>query len=160
MITTFLEYRDWRFAIDRQLTKDTYDKIIESGADSCKCNDCKNYVAYRDKVFPDEVRTLFDDLGIDYKKEVEVVSYEILPNGQHYIGGWFHFKGQVLAGKDYRIPLPSGGYTIDLTEISDNFSIGFAEGSALTFFSDKNGLVQVEFMTSIPWVIDKSLETQ
>ncbi len=123
------------------------------------CHDCKNYVAFRDKVFPDEMIELFNDLGVDYRKEVEIISYENLPNGLHHIGGWFHFKGQVLMGKDYRVPLPGGGYTFDLTKISDNFSIGFAEGNDLTYFEDKTGLVQIEFDTNIPWIIDKSLET-
>lgn len=160
MTVTKVKYRDWEFEVDRDLTRQTYEKISISGAESCICNDCKNYVAYRDNVFSDEIRTLFDDLGVDYKKEVEITSFETLPNGLHHIGGWFHFKGRVLNGKDYRIPLPSGGHTIDLTAVTDNFSIGFAEGGDLTFFSDKNGLIQVEFMAFIPWVIDKSLEVK
>lgn len=160
MTVKCLKYRDWEFEVDSQLTKETYDKVIGSGADGCECIDCKNYIAYRDSVFPEEIKTLFEDLGIDYRKEVEITSFETLPNGLHHIGGWFHFKGKVLKGKNYRVPLPSGGYTIDLTSIVENFSIGFAEGTDLTYFSNKNGLVQVEFMTFIPWVIDKSLETK
>lgn len=155
-----VKYREWEFEVDTQLTKSTYDKVIGSGADGCECNDCKNYISYRENVFPTEVQNLFLELGIDYRKEVEISSFETLPNGLHHIGGWFHFKGRVLNGKDYRISLPSGGYTIDMTPITDIFSIGFAEDGNLTFFSDKNGLVQVEFMTFIPWVIDKSLETK
>jgi hypothetical protein len=145
-----VRYRDWEFEVDRELTRQTYKKIMDSGADSCACNDCKNYIAYRDGLFSDEIRTLFADLGIDYKKEVEITFFETLPNGLHHIGGWFHFKGRLLKGKDYRVPIQSGGYTIDLTPITEDFSIGFAEGGDLTFFSDKNGLVQVEFMTFIP----------
>lgn len=65
----------------------------------------------------------------------------------------------MLAGPDYREPLPGGGHSIQLTSIADNFSIGFAEGNALAHFEDKTNLVQVEFETTIPWVIDKALET-
>lgn len=151
-------FKDWTFEVDKTLTEQTYGRISNSGADMCDCNDCKNYIAYRDKVFPNEVANLLEDLGIDYRKEVEVISYEILPNGLHHIGGWFHFKGRVLAGKDYRILLPSGGHTFNLTPITNMFSIGFAEGSDMTLFEEKTGLVQVEFDTYIPWVIDKSLE--
>jgi hypothetical protein len=155
-----LSYRDWTFEFDKQLTSDTYSKIKDSGADSCICNDCKNYIAYRDQVFPDEILKLFTDLGIDYKKEVEITNYETLPNGLHHIGGWFHFKGKVLKGKDYKIPLSIGGFTFDLTRISDNFSIGFSNGNDLTFFDDKTGLVQIEFDTFIPWIIDKEIENE
>jgi len=99
-------------------------------------------------------------LGIDYRKEVEITSWEKLPNGLYNIGGWFQFKGRVLKGKDYRIPLGGNGYTHDLTQVDDNFSIGFGEASALAHFSDTTGLVHIEFKTSIPWVIDKSLEPE
>jgi hypothetical protein len=159
METKIVKFKDWTFEANNVLTDQTYKHISSSGAETCGCNDCKNYVAYRDKVFPNEIIHLFNDLGIDFRKEVEITTWETLPNGLHHIGGWFHFKGQVLTGKDYKIPLPSGGHNFDLTRISDNFSIGFAEGNDLTFFEDKTGLVQIEFDTSIPWVIDKSLET-
>lgn len=159
MATTIVKFKAWIFEIDKALTEQTYQNIGDSGADTCSCNDCKNYVAYRDQVFPKEIIDVFKELGIDYRKEVEVTTWETLPNRLHHIGGWFHFKGHVLTGKDYRIPLPSGGHTFDLTPITDNFSIGFAEGNDLTFFEEKTGLAQVEFDTNIPWVIDKSLET-
>ena len=155
-----LSYRDWTFEYNKQLTLDTYARIRESGAESCNCNDCKNYIANRDKVFPDEILKLFRDLGIDFTKEVEITNWERKPNGLHHIGGWFHFKGKVIRGKNFKIPLPSGGFSIDLTPISDNFSIGFSEGNDLTFFEDKNELVQIEFDTSIPWIIDKELEDE
>ncbi len=158
-MTTTVKFRDWTFEVDKEQTERTYREISGSGADTCGCNDCKNYVAYRAKVFPKEIIDLFSSLGVDFRKEVEITAWETLPNGLHRIGGWFHFKGQVLTAKDYRVPLPSGGHTFDLTPITGNFSIGFAEGSDLTFFEDKTELVQVEFDTSIPWVIDKSLET-
>ena len=156
MSITKVKYREWEFEIDRNLTQQTYENVLVSGADSCVCNDCKNYTAYRDKVFPDEIRRLFDDLGIDYKKEVEIISFETLPNGLHHIGGWFHFKGRILTGKDCRVD----GYTLDFTAVTDNFSIAFHNGTDLTYFIDKKDLVQVEFTTFIPWIIDKSLETE
>jgi hypothetical protein len=156
----YVNYKEWEFEVDTQLTKETYDEVIQSGADNCECNDCKNYIAFREKIFPNGVQQLFEELGIDYRKEVEITTFETLPNGLHHIGGWFHFKGKILKGKNYKVPLPSGGYTFELTPVTEDFSIGFAEGGELTFFSDKKGLVQVEFMTFIPWVIDKSLEAK
>ena len=160
MNITTVKYREWEFEVERELTRQTYESVSVSGADSCVCNDCKNYVAYRDKVFSNEIKQLFDDLGIDYKKEVEITSFETLPDGLHHIGGWFHFKGRLISGKNYKVPIPNiSGFTLDLTKVEDNFSIGFADGNDLTHFADKTGLVQVEFMTYIPWVIDKSLET-
>ena len=161
MTVTTVKYRDWEFEVDRALTQQTYETVSAGGADTCVCNDCKNYVAYRDKVFSDEIKRLFDDFGIDYKKEVEITSFETLPDGLHHIGGWFHFKGRLVSGKNYKVPIPGNtGFMLDLTKVADNFSIGFADSNDLAHFTDKTGLVQVEFMTYIPWVIDKSLEAK
>jgi hypothetical protein len=112
MTVTIVQYRDWKFEVDRELTRHTYESVSASGAESCACNDCKNYVACRDKIFPEEIKTLFSDLGIDYSKEVEITPWETLPGGLHHIGGWFHFKGRLLSGKDCRDAIPGGaGYT-------------------------------------------------
>lgn len=158
MARNFVKFKDWMFEVDTALTEQTYQNVSGGGADTCGCNYCKNYVAYRDKVFPTEIIDLFTELGIDYRKEVEATTWELLPNALHHIGGWFHFKGQVVAGKDYRVPLPSGGHRLDLTPITDHFSIGFSEGNDLSFFEDKAGLVQVEFEATIPWVKAKSVD--
>jgi hypothetical protein len=153
MATNRIKFRDWEFEVDKDLTEKTYLKTPKSGSDTCDCLDCKNYIEYREKVFPEDVIQLFDDLGVDYKKEVEVTHWDI-SNGICLIAGWFHFKGSVLSGKNCYIPSESGGFHISLTELSNNFSIGFGEGNALTFFENTSGLVQIEFQTSIPWVID------
>lgn len=158
MTVTTVKYRDWEFEVDRELTRQTYESISVGGADSCVCNVCKNYVICRDKVFSEEIKRLFDDLGIDYKKEVEITCFGKMPDGLHQIGGWFHFKGRLMSGKNYRAPIPNSiGFTLDLTKVEDNFSIGFAEGDDLAHFADKADLVQVEFMTSIAWVIEAFL---
>ncbi|UUC44558.1 hypothetical protein [Flavobacterium cerinum] len=146
-----VKYKDWEFEVDRELTIKTYKNVTISGAESCICDDCKNYILYRDTVFPEEIKQLFNDLGIDLKKEVEIVSYETLPNGFQRIGGWFHFKGKLLNGNNCYIPIPDGyGFTIYMTKVVDDFSIGFTKANALTFFEKTEDLVQVEFLTSIP----------
>lgn len=154
-----VKFRDWEFEVDRELTRQTYESVYGNIADSCVCNERKNYIAFRDKVFPDDVHKLFNELGIDYRKEVEMITWEILPNGLHNIEGWFHFKGRVLKGENCNVPISGGrGFTIELTRIDDNFLIGFGEGNDLTFFEDNSGLVQIVFETNIPWVIYKALE--
>lgn len=159
-MTRKIIYRDWVFEVDKEITQATYEQVECSGADSCTCNDCKNFVASRDKAYPAEIRHLFERLGIDIIKESEVCHYTRLENGLHYYGGWFHFKGKIKQGKDCTVAQPYGGYTFDLTPVSSTFRIGFRTDSTLTFFEDKEELVQVEFETHIPWTIDKELETK
>jgi hypothetical protein len=158
-MTNTVKYKEWVFEVDKNATEENYRNVSLGGADVCLCGNCKNYAAYRDKVFPLEILSLFNDLGIDYRKEVEIVTWETLPNGQEHIGGWFHFKGAFLEGKVSNNELPNGGYTLQLIPVNDNFSIGFTKGSDLTFFEDKENLIQLEFDTTIPWVIDKSIRT-
>ncbi len=158
-MTTIVKFQDWTFEVDRPLTEQTYKAFSGSGAENCGCYNCKNYVAYRNEAFPKEVINLFNDLGIDYKKEAEIFSYDTLPNGLHHMSGWFHFKGRILKGKNYRDSLPSGGQTFELTQLTDKFLIGFTAESDLTFFEDDTGLVQLQFEIYIPWGIDKSFES-
>ena len=153
-----VQFKNWKFEVDKTLTIETYSNIVTSGAESCLCNDCKNYIENRQNVFPDEIKKLFLNLGIDFNKEVEVLSYQILPNGLHHIAGWFHFKGKISDGKDCKNDIENEVFQIELTNIGNNFSIGFCEQSSLTFFKNKDRLIQVEFEAYIPWVIDKKLE--
>lgn len=155
-----IQYHDWHFLVDQELTYKTYARTELGSADSCPCNDCKNFANYRAYTYPNEIMDLFHKFEIDLKKESEVSHFTKLENGLHYYSGWFHFKGEIISGKDCSIPLPNGGSTSDLTEITKNFSIGFTSASSLAIFEDKKGLVQVEFEAKIPWVIDPQLESE
>ncbi len=152
-----IKFKNWELTADKKLTKSTYEKVEKGSADSCICNECKNYSNYRKNVFPEEIKNLFLEIGIDYRKESEVTRYCKQKDGLHFYGGWFHFKGDFI-GKNCEIPLGESGFTFDLTKIAENFSIGFRFSNALSFFEDKNNLVQIEFETQIPWTIDKELE--
>ena len=55
------------------------------------------------------------------------------------------------------IDIENETFQIELTNIDNNFSIGFCEQSSLTFFKNKEELIQVEFEAYIPWVIDSTL---
>ena len=134
------------------MTEQTYKELEHSGAESCGCDYCKNFIEQREKVFPDEIRELFAKLGIDYKKEIDVSEFARLENGLHFYNGWFQFKGD-FKGKDCTVPLPNGGYITDMTKITDTFSIGFRYGSSLTPFKEIEGLVQIEFDCYLPWIL-------
>jgi hypothetical protein len=150
-----VKFRDWILEVDKDLTIETYSNVFASGSDSCGCDDCKNYILNRNNVFPDEIKKMFQDLGVDYNKEVEILSYEILPNGLHHIAGWFHFKGRILEGKDCKAGDENGTFQYNLTEIGGDFLMGFCKQNSLTFFENKEGLIQIEFEANIPWVFDK-----
>ena len=145
--------------MDSELTKLTYDNVAVGSSESCNCNDCKNFANNREAIYPDEIKKLLNELGIDYKKENEVSHYCRQADGLHFYGGWFHFKGR-FNGKDCTIPTIYNGYTLELTPITDKFSIGFRYSGALSFFDNKESLVQIEFEAKTPWTIEKELESE
>lgn len=153
-----VKFKDWKFEVNKSFTQLTYNKVLLGGAETCNCKDCQNYIANREAIFSSEIKELFLKLGIDYKKEVEITAWETLSNGLHYIGGWFNFKGKIIGGKECDVPLPGGGFILELTEQNDNFSIGFSKNSSLTFFEDNNEIIQIEFGANIPWAIDENTE--
>ncbi len=141
---TTIKFKERELIGDRELTKLTYDHVALGGPESCGCNNCKNFANNRKAIYPEEIKQLLDKLGVDHKKENEICHYCRQDDGLHYYGGWFHFKGK-FKGKDCKVPTASGGFAFDLTPINDKFSIGFRHDSALTFFDDKENLVQIEF---------------
>ena len=153
-----LNFKNWNFSVDKRTTSETYDHIETPGAESCGCDNCLNFAAQRTNIYPSEIKELFTELGINWKKETEVSHYARTAPEQHYYGGWFHFKG-TFEGKNCTTPIGQDGkgFSLDLTPITDNFSIGFRYANDLTAFSESDELVQVEFECKIPWVLtDKS----
>lgn len=154
-----IKYRSWEIEVDTELTKDAYSKLKTSSSEACGCSHCINYSENKAIVFPSEIENIFDELGIDKKKELEISHMAKLENDLHYYLGWFHFVGK-FEGKDCSVPLRSGnGNTLDFERITDNFGIGFTKKNVGVAFKNISELVQIEFECKIPWTIDKELET-
>lgn len=155
-------YRTWKFEVDFDRTKAVYDLVEKGGPESCACDACENFSANREKIYPAEVKYLLMELGVDYRKEAEICHYGKLDNGKHFYGGWFHFKGRIIEGKDCTVITLNGGRTIDTITINEDFQIGFMIGSDLSFFDndESEDLIQIEFLANADWVIDKALESE
>jgi len=155
---TTIKFKEWELTVDKELTEQTYKNVEIGGVESCTCNDCKNFSNNREKIYPQEIKNLLTELGVDYRKECEVWHYCKDEFGRHCYSGWFHFKGK-FKGKSLSAPTPDTITTYDLTPITDAFSLGFLYDSSLTFFEHKENLVQVEFDVKTDWTIDKDLES-
>ena len=158
-----VKFRTWEFEVNSELTRATYAKVSGGFSEGWDCNYCLNYYAQKDKIFPEEIKSLFENVGIDYHKESECISsfsisefsdVEEYLNKLHGYGGWFHFAGNIVSGKN----LDSNQNIYDITPITDKFSIGFREKNDLSFFESGISLVQVEFAVEIPWIIGEVTE--
>jgi len=156
-----IKYKDWELIVEEKTTKDAYDKTAYGSPENCGCNECKNFIHNRKAIYPEEVQTLFIELGIDYKKEAELTHYCRMENGLHYYGGWFHFKGKFV-GKNCIVTEKKKEPRIELTSLTEHFSIGFHYGNEMAIFkgNDKETLVQIDFTVKTPWSINKKLESE
>ncbi len=152
-----IKFRDWELIVEKKLTTDAYSKVAYGRPENCGCNECKNFIHNRKSIYPEEVKQLFLDLGIDYKKETELLHYCRMEDGMHYYGGWFHFLGKFV-GKNCKIVTKNKPASLELSPITEVFNIGFHYANDLTFFKGKEILVQVEFNVKTPWSINKKLE--
>ena len=144
------KFRDWELLVDREATQQVYDKIDGGLADGCECNACKNYINFREQIFPDEIKVLFAKTGIDYNKECENMHYGRSTNGLHSYHFWFHFKGKIINQKIEEASIKNSK--------NNNLRISFGNFQYPTFFENIENLIQVEFYTEIPWTIEKELE--
>jgi hypothetical protein len=147
-----VSFRGWEFEVDTELTSKTYGKAKEGNSDACDCGDCKNYRAQKSAAFPAEVLEFFAVVGIDYRKESEAYTTHQLENGLYHYSGWFHFAGNVLKRGSRQAIDPD----TEITTLSENFRIWFRRGGDLSFFDKGTELVQVEFETHLPWIIEES----
>lgn len=86
-------FRDWKLLINDTETKQAY---LKAEFSPCDCVYCKNFEAYKEQVFPDEVRRLLEDLCIDYRKYAEIYHIYEDPERGHVYGGFYHFKGSFV----------------------------------------------------------------
>ena len=144
----------WSFRCDSQLTKQLYEQATVS---TCDCTDCMNFRAAGDQAFSPLFLHLLQQLGIDKTKPAELCHYgntgEPMPTH-----GWFHFVGHLDHGEDAWRPVGETSYSLEPEPFPGLKSIGFS--TRLSQVSDAlrgHPLVQLEFETVVPWVIEKPL---
>ncbi len=144
---TEIHYRNWIFDCDVEATRRAYEDILIGDAEECKCGGCRNFVEQREVVFPEELLNLFDQLGINYKRDAEIYHMARMELGLHLYGGWFHFIGNILKQPD----APA--------KLNEHFTVDFIVSRSLAAKSFENQpLVQVEFTAELPWILKEEKE--
>jgi hypothetical protein len=142
-LMTQITYRDWILDCDVEATRAGYETISKGGAESCRCAECRNFLAQRDSVYPSELLDLFNKLRVNYKRDAETYCNGQIEPGLHLYGSWFHFVGAILKE-------PIGPATLD------NLTIDFIPDKALAAKAFQNqSLVQIEITVKLPWVLSE-----
>jgi hypothetical protein len=146
--------RRWQLQSDPEATRRAFSEVPTGAPESCGCGDCLNFAAARDRAYPSEVLAIFEQLGIDRSKESEIWHTHRDASGLHHYGGFFHLVGAIEEGKDAMV-MANGRGTYDLEGIGEDFDFGFTSNIALlpTPFGE-SPIVQLEFQTRIPWVLN------
>lgn len=118
----------------------------------CDCWDCQNLRAQIHTVFPQEVKNLLAQLGINYCKYAENFLAEPKSDGYLY-SIWFHFKGR-FEGPDWYQESPEGDRRIVLTPITERCKLGVHVDDFLCLIGDDDDVVQLDFEVKLPWVLD------
>ena len=152
---TIIEFKKWKIECHVGATREAYAKMERGGPEECGCNTCKNFASARQYAYPQEVRSLLEQLGIDMNKEAEVYHNCKLETGLHDYGGWFHLVGTIKEGPDSKRQIGENTFIFELERIDNRFAIGFTAQAALVpkSFGD-HPVTQVEFETEVPWVIE------
>ena len=144
-----MTFRNWEIIADRAYTTEVYRGIEGGIADGCECSGCQNFIHNRESIFPQEVKTLFAALGIDYTKESDNM-YCQKKDGLHLYVVLYHFKGEIKN-------IQNENTFISLNEYLD---INFGPPNGEIFFPSRENLSQVEFYIKMPWTRAKELETE
>ncbi len=145
---TEIIFHDWILECDVDAARETYQKVSQGSVETCGCIYCKNFLALRDELFQGELLELLNNLGVDYRKDVEIYHQAKLEKGKHLYAGWFHSIGKVKQ---------NGNVVI----LKNELKVYFIENNDLMFdeFEGKD-LIQIEFENVVlPWVLEE-LETK
>lgn len=155
-----VKYKRWTLEVDVAATRSAYNLVEKGGPEDCGSQGCQNFAVARENVYPQEVLTLFDKLGVDCTKEAEVLHLNKGDDGFSCYSGWLHFIGDIKSGKDAIELVEVDEYTtfsqFDLEWVNEHFRIGFTKKNIGLYWHPFQGkmLVQIEFFAEqVPWVL-------
>jgi len=142
--------------IDVEKTKQIYKKLplISQG---CNCDGCQNFEKAVD-LLSQEVRSFFDNCGIDLKRIVECYVNCKNDDGSLLYGGFCHLCGTLVQGENAWVKTSEthSYYNSDLAyHLDDSFCVSFQEECFFVEEQFEAPMLQIEFVANIPWVLNK-----
>jgi hypothetical protein len=161
-----MQLGDQRIRYDRDATAEIYASSRTGWAERCGCAGCRNYLAQRDEIYPPLFKELLDRLGIDLRKEAEVVADGPLKSGLHHYGGWFFFVGEALTPSDSWEAVPGTQVKMrqhqDVSEVRDSPYFAFfftGVGPRPKEFRGVKPRFAIEFEAHFEWVLPETWDS-
>ena len=92
---TTVSFGGWTVEADREATSRAQSLAGPSGAVSCGCLYCRNFLAAGTAIFPPGLLRFLDEIGVPKVRETRVSELGPSPAGRLYIS-LFHFVGNIL----------------------------------------------------------------
>ncbi len=107
---------------------------------------------------------MFEALGINPQREQEVIPYRPRGRTDYQYGGSFSFVGRLVSGPDFWRVESDGRVSSDpeaVDALDDRFGIGFTTrlSRTPTVFQGQP-VVQVEFLGTMPWLLERRMPEQ
>ncbi len=151
------ELARWTIEYDPEATKAAFAQATRGSPESCGCRDCRNFVAVRQVAYPEQALALFAQLGINPMREAEVYYNGPLSSGLHSYGGWFHFAGTLLPSNKIASPAEEDTRRPNFQALTSHFQFAVSANTSLVPSVFRAlPLLQLEFTTEIPWVLEES----
>lgn len=143
----------WVVEHDTEATRACYAGIPQGTG--CACFGCRNFDAAIGKTFPSEFVALADALGINPSKPVQLDLWQREVPGLWLNGGWFHFVGSLLEGKD-ALQWSGNLGNLQLEQFVPGLEIGLsAQADLVAEQFNGHQIVQMYFRTHVPWVLNE-----
>lgn len=142
---TQVECGGWILEVDIERTHQAYEAIKLGDPETCGCLYCRNFTAARHLVYPPDALAIYEKLGIRADREAETYEAGSAGDSLRLYGGWHHFIGRIQR-------------MATEIRIGKDFSMLFvtARSCAEPPFQKELHVVQVEFCTRVPWVLNKA----
>ena len=123
---------------------------INSGAEGCGCEDCRWFVMNRGTILNDKFKDILNEMGVDYKKDIEITCDDFSANEKRY-SGWYHAHGEIIAGPKCKFTKVDNVKVEQLSYVSidPNFEILLVEKDDLAHKDFPRPILQIEFNTYV-----------
>jgi len=105
----------WRIWYDQTKNQEIYARIPTGSCEDCKCDGCKWFAENRENFYPKSFLNLLEKLGIDYRKEAELITYGDAAGENEPRGGLFHLLGHIESG-DETLQYLDSNFCLDMND--------------------------------------------